>query len=165
MAEGGGTVPRRKAMEMEHKELMAFAGTLVAAVVFAILNKYYPHYALTIGAIITITVLLILLFKTLERKGVFGKNMTYVWMALVFGLTTIFSTLLNQGYLPFWFYASVDPMAITVVNGLIYTLIIVTAAILVYVAYVYKTGNNPIKQRLTKASLDEGYRYFKVKRL
>jgi len=158
MADGGAN---RKPMEMEHKELVAFAGTLIAALVFAIISKYYPHYALTVGVIIVSTVMLILLFKTLENKNVFGKNMTYVWMAFVFGFMMIFSTLLNQGYLPFWFYASADPMAITVANGLIYALIVVTAMVLVYTIYVYKTGKNPIMQKLSKASVGEGYRYFK----
>jgi len=133
-------------IEMEHRELLAFVGTLAMALVFVILSKVYPHYALVMGTVIVATVLLVLMFKTLESKNVFGKNMTYVWMALVFGFMLIFTTLLNQGLLPYWFYTSASPMAVTVSNALVYALITITALVAIYVAYIYKTGKNPIKR-------------------
>lgn len=152
----------RAKMEMEHKELIAFVGTLIAALSFVFLSRAYPHYAMVAGIAIISTVLLVLLFKTLESKNVFGKNMTYVWMALVFGFMMVFTTLLNQGILPYWIYSTANPLAVTVSNALIYALLTVTVLALVYVAYVYKTGKNPIKQRFSAASIHSGKsKYFR----
>lgn len=149
-------------IEMEHKELIAFVATLGLALIFVVISKMYPHYAVVTGLVIVTSVVLVLLFKTLESKNVFGKNMTYVWMALVFGFMLIFTTLLNEGVLPFWFYTEANPMAVTVTNALIYALIAISVVTLAYVAYVYKTGKNPLK-RITSAASVETFdpKYFK----
>jgi len=150
----------RAKIEMEHKELIAFIGTLVLSLVFVFLSKMYPHYAAVTGIVIVVCVGLILLFKTLESKNVFGKNMTYVWMALTFGFMLIFVTLLNYGTVPYWFYSDANPMAITVANALIYALITITVISLVYVAYVYKTGKNPLKKVVPSSTEKMQAKYF-----
>jgi len=125
-------------IEMSGKEAFLAIGLVFLVIIsVALIQAGIISNPLTLGLIVTLTVVLIFIGHVMVSRGVLSKSGISLWYILVFGILMLIYGGIRAGYIPLSFLvagASIDEIAIT--NAMLYTVILVTVFALVAVAFV-----------------------------